>query len=45
MEFVNRILDADYALMEREAAAGHPDTPLELIGDRVFETCVNEREL
>ncbi len=45
VEFVNRILDAGYALMEREVAAGHPDIPLELIGDRVFEACVNERNL
>ncbi len=45
VEFVNRVLDAGYALMEREVAAGHPDTPLELLGDRVFESCVNEREL
>ena len=45
IEFVTRILDAGYALMEQEVAAGHPDTPLEVIGDRVFEACVSERNL
>lgn len=45
VEFVNRLLDAGYALMDGEVAAGRADTPLELLGDRVFESCVNEQRL
>lgn len=45
VEFVNRIMDEGYAAMQREVAAGRGDIPLELFGDRVFDTCMQSQAL
>ena len=43
--FVNEALDAGYAVMQREVDAGAPEMPLELLGDRVFEACMQGQAL
>lgn len=42
--FVNRVVDEGYETMRREQAAGRGEMPLELIGDRVYAACLNERD-
>ena len=44
IDFVNQALDAGYAMIAREYEAGRKDTPLELLGDRVFEECMRGEE-
>jgi len=44
IDFINQSLDAGYAMIEREYRMGRKDTPLELLGDRVFEQCMRAEE-
>lgn len=44
VDFVNRALDAGYAMIEREFGEGRKDTPLEILGDRLFEQCMRGEE-
>ncbi|MEO8038870.1 MAG: hypothetical protein ABI794_08860 [Betaproteobacteria bacterium] len=41
IDFINRALDAGYAMIEREIEAGRKDTPLQILGDRLFEACMS----
>jgi hypothetical protein len=44
IDFVNQSLDAGYEMIERDHRVGRKDTPLELLGDRVFEQCMRAEE-
>lgn len=44
IDFVNRAIDAGYAMIEREYEVGRKDTPLELLGDRIYEACLRSDE-
>jgi hypothetical protein len=45
IEFVTRVIDQGYEAMQREEQAGRRNTPVEIIGDRAYEACRNERSL
>lgn len=44
IDFVTRAIDAGYALIEREYEVGRKDTPLALLGDRIYEECMRGEE-
>lgn len=44
IDFVNRAIDAGYAIIEREYEVGRKDTPLQLLGDRIYEACMRSDE-
>ena len=44
IDFVNRAIDAGYAMIEREYEVGRKDTPLALLGDRIYEECMRGEE-
>lgn len=45
IDFVTRTLDEGYRMIEREYEAGRADTPLEILGDRIFEACMTAKSL
>ena len=45
IDFVNRAIDAGYAMIEREYEVGRKDTPLALLGDRIYGECMRGEEL
>jgi hypothetical protein len=45
IDFVNRTIDEGYRMIEREYESGRKDTPLEILGDRVFEACMTAKSL
>lgn len=44
IDFVNQVLDAGYAQVTRDSQSGKV-LPLELFGDRAYETCISEKPL
>lgn len=44
IDFINHAIDEGYAMQAKERAVGRQDTPLELLGDRVYEACMHEEE-
>jgi hypothetical protein len=44
IDFINHALDAGYEYVRREHEAGRKDTPLEVLGDRIYEACMNGEE-
>jgi hypothetical protein len=44
IDFVNRALDTGYEYVRREHEAGRKDTPLEVLGDRIYEACMSGEE-
>lgn len=44
IDFINSALDVGYEYVRREHEAGRKDTPLELLGDRIYEACMSAEE-
>ncbi len=44
IDFVNRALDVGYERIRLEHEAGRKDTPLEVLGDRIYEGCMQGSE-
>lgn len=44
-EFVTRTIDQGYQAMERESREGKAGIPVELIGDRAYQSCMTETAL
>lgn len=44
IDFVNHALDVGYEYIRREHEAGRKDTPLELLGDSIYEACMSGEE-
>lgn len=44
IDFINHALDMGYDYVRREHEAGRKDTPLEVLGDRIYEACMNGEE-
>lgn len=44
IDFVNRALDVGYERIRLEHEAGRKDTPLEVLGDRIYEACMQGSE-
>lgn len=44
IDFVNHALDVGYERIRLEHEAGRKDTPLEVLGDRIYEACMQASE-